>query len=77
MTCLGEAWEQAQQSLAKAQCQQGVQANKHRQKPDFEVGDQVMITTKDWNIGRPSRKLGEQAAGPYPIIEKVGYAYCV
>ena len=36
-----------------------------------------MITTKDWNIGQPSRKLGEQAAGPYPIVEKVGHAYCV
>ena len=36
-----------------------------------------MITTKDWNIGQPSRKLGEQVAGPYPIIEKVRHAYHV
>jgi transposase InsO family protein len=77
MARLKEAWDQARQCLAAAQRQQEAQANKHRREPDFEVGDKVMVTTKHWNTGRPSRKLGEQAAGPYPIIEKVGHAYRV
>jgi hypothetical protein len=36
-----------------------------------------MVTTKDWNMGRPSRKLAEQSVGPYMIIEKVGNAYWI
>ncbi|EED22559.1 gag/polymerase/env polyprotein, putative [Talaromyces stipitatus ATCC 10500] len=50
-------------------------ADKHRQEVDFDVGDKVIVSTKGWRIDRPSRKLADQAAGPYKIIEKVGQAY--
>jgi transposase InsO family protein len=68
-------WEQARAGIEKAQQQQKVQADKHRRKEDFGVGDYVMVTTKNWNLGRPSRKLSEQSAGPYKIVERVGNAY--
>ncbi|OQD80121.1 hypothetical protein PENANT_c039G02886, partial [Penicillium antarcticum] len=51
------------------------QANKHRREVDFIVGDQVLVTTKNWQIRRPSRKLADLASGPYEIMEKVGHAY--
>jgi hypothetical protein len=34
-----------------------------------------MVTTKDWNLGRPSRKLSNQVAGPFRILEKVESLY--
>ncbi|KAJ5753565.1 Retrovirus polyprotein [Penicillium nucicola] len=41
----------------------------------FKVGDRVLITTKNWQIGRPSRKVTDLSNGPYEIIEQVGHAY--
>src|SRR5947209_19780636 len=53
------------------------QANKHQREPDFDVGDSVCVTMKNWKTERPSRKLDYQMAGPYPILEKVGNSYRV
>jgi hypothetical protein len=53
------------------------QANKHRREPDFNVGDFVWVTTKNWKTERPSRKLDYQMAGPYEILENVGNSYRV
>lgn len=35
----------------------------------------VIVTTTDWKLGRPSHKLGDQLAGLYWVLEKVGNAY--
>jgi hypothetical protein len=35
----------------------------------------VMVTTKDWNLGRPSRKLSNQVAGLFRILEKIESLY--
>jgi hypothetical protein len=42
---------------------------------DFDVRDCVMTTTKDWQLGCPTRKLVGQAAGRYKIIVKAGHSY--
>ena len=34
-----------------------------------------MVTTKNWDLRRPTRKLAEQSAGPFRIAERVGNAY--
>jgi hypothetical protein len=34
-----------------------------RRKVDFSVGDSVMITTKTWELERPSRNLSDQWRG--------------
>jgi transposase InsO family protein len=70
-----EVWRFAQGNIAKAQEKQEIQANKHRRPVDFDVGDKVWVMTKHWNSNRPSRKLGHQMEGPYPIVEKRGYSY--
>jgi transposase InsO family protein len=68
-------WELAREHMQRAQDRQKAQADRHRRDEVFEVGDTVMVTTKDWNLHRPNRKLADQAAGPFRIIEKVGNSY--
>jgi hypothetical protein len=72
-----DVWDFAKNGMKRAQERQSKQVNKRRREVDFDVGDEVMITTKNWNIRRPTRKLAEQNAGPFRIIEKVGNAFKV
>ena len=69
------AWEVARKGILRAQELQRTQANKHRRPVDFQVGDQVYVLTKSWNMDRPSRKLDQQMAGPYIVLEQVGNAF--
>lgn len=72
---LQEIWDFARANMQKAQEAMAAQANRHRQPENFDVGDKVFLALRDYNIGRPSRKLGEQNEGPFEIIEKVGNSY--
>jgi len=69
------AWKIAKANIAKAQESMERQANKRRREPDFDVGDLVWVSTKNWKTERPSRKLDYQMAGPYRILEKIGNSY--
>ena len=44
---------------------------------DFDVEDKVYVSTKNWKTDRPSKKLSEQMAGPYPVVEKKGHSFKV
>jgi hypothetical protein len=70
-----EIWTFVRGTIEKAQAGQRRQADKHRRKVDFDVGDYVWVTTKNWSTDRPSPKLDHKMAGKYKIIEKVGNAY--
>jgi transposase InsO family protein len=70
-----EIWKDTRDEIQRAQARQITQANKHRREEDFGIGDMVFITMKNWKVGRPSRKLSDQAAGPYKIVAKEGNAY--
>ena len=74
---LEQAWEAARENIKKAQGAMEVQANRHRREPDFDVGDLVWITTKNWRTERPSHKLDYQSAGLYKILKKVRNSYKV
>ena len=74
-TRMQEIWEQTRDRIARAQEQQQKQANRHRRDVDFDIGDDVFVTARNWNLGRPSRKLSDQACGPFKIIAKEGNAY--
>jgi len=39
--------------------------------PDYKVGDQVWLSTKNLNINQPSRKLTKRQIGPYTITHVV------
>ena len=61
--------------MAKAQDRYARQANKHRREVDFKVGNKVWVMTKHWHTDRPSRKLADQMAGPFKIIEQIGHSF--
>lgn len=70
-----DAQELARLNVEEAQQVYAKQANKHRREPDFDVGDMVWVSTKNWSIHRPSRKLSAKNAGPFKIIGKDGYSF--
>jgi len=70
-----DAWQTARDSMRKAQEKQKEQANKRRREVDFDVGDMVWVSMKNWKTDRPSRKLAHQMAGPYRILEKIGNSF--
>lgn len=72
---LQETWDWVQERLRTAQARQQRNANRSRREVDFDVGDMVMVSTKNWNTGRPSKKLDYQWAGPFQILAKEGNAF--
>ncbi|KAL2004646.1 hypothetical protein VTN00DRAFT_3382 [Thermoascus crustaceus] len=72
---LEATWNFARKLIEKAQDSQRRQADRHRRTADFEVGDSVWVSMKNWRTDQLSRKLDFQMAGPYHIIKKVGNAY--
>ena len=47
---LEEAWIVAHMNLEKAQRSMEQQANKHRQEPNFTVGNMVWVVAKGWSL---------------------------
>lgn len=72
-----DAWDVAKSCIKQAQDKKERDVNKHRKPVDFDIEDKVYISTKNWKTDRPSRKLAEQMAGPYPIVEKLGHSFKV
>jgi hypothetical protein len=70
-----DAWQTARDNMRESQERQKRQADKRRREIDFDVGDMVWVSTKNWKTDRPSRKLAHQMAGPYRILEKIGNSY--
>jgi len=68
-------WEFAKDNISSSQQRQKAQADRHRREVDFDVGDKVFVTNRNWNTGRPSRKLGHQAAGPFTITARIGHSF--
>ena len=72
-----DAWEVAKSYIKQAQEKKERDVNKHRRPVDFDVEDKVYVSTKNWKTDRPSKKLSEQMAGPYPVVEKKGHSFKV
>ena len=63
----------ARENLSKAHARQTEQANRHRRKPDFGVGDRVFIIKRTSVTDRPSSKLDyPMTRGHYEILEELG-----
>ena len=65
-------WKYTQESLTKAQTSQSNQANKHRKKVSYDIGDKVWLSTKNISTDRPSKKLDHKMIGPFEVIGKKG-----
>ena len=72
---LEDGWKVAREILQRSQDKMTAEANKHRREPDFDIGDWVWLSSKNYNIDRPSRKLGPKVIGSYRILDRVGYSY--
>jgi hypothetical protein len=59
----------AKQHLLAAQEKQSRDANRSRREHEFKVGEQVMLSTENLNVGDRARKLVAKYAGPHRIIE--------
>ena len=68
--------QEARGALVKAQKRMKDQADRNRRDEEFEIGDQVLISTKDFDLNqyssRPSRKLGPKYIGPYKVTRRFG-----
>lgn len=69
------AWKTAKDAIIAAQAKKQRDVNKHRRPVDFDVEDQVYVSTRNWVTDRPSRKLADQMAGPFPIQSKQGHSF--
>lgn len=72
---LKETWDWVQEQIRTTQARQQRNANRSRREVDFDVDDMIMVSTKNWNTGRPSKKLDHQWAGPFQILAKEGNAF--
>lgn len=70
---LRTATHEAQRALLKAQEEQKRYADRHRRHTDFQVGDQVMLSTANLDLRTPgqSRKLQARYIGPFAVKTKV------
>jgi transposase InsO family protein len=59
----------AKQHLLAAQEKQSREANKSRREHEFDIGEQVMLSTENLNIDHRARKLVAKYAGPHKVIE--------
>lgn len=67
----------AQSSLQSQQDKMKRLADRTRREVDWEVGDQVLVSTQNWKMDRPSRKLSDKWYGPIEVLEKVGESWKV
>ena len=61
----------AKNNLQHAQERQTRNANKHRQQVNFQVGDQVLLSTANLKIDDRARKLTSKYIGPFTIKNKI------
>ncbi|XP_019460119.1 PREDICTED: uncharacterized protein LOC109359882 [Lupinus angustifolius] len=68
--------QELEQNLLKAQDIMRAQADKHRRKVEFEVGEWVFLKLKPYKLKslakRPVAKLAAKFNDPYQILEKIG-----
>jgi hypothetical protein len=61
------------QEMARAQLIQSESANKLRRvHPNYNVGNLVYVSTRNWDTTRPTKKLDYRFAGPYQILSRIG-----
>ena len=58
-------WEEAQQSMAK------YYDKKHKDRT-YQVGERVMLSTKNIRMRRASKKLADRYVGPFTILKAIG-----
>ena len=68
---LADRITEATKHLLAAQQYQKAYADQKRKDLQFEVGEQVMLSTKNIRIKDRTRKLAQQFIGPYKVTQKI------
>lgn len=69
---LSDLHDRIRKTLVNAQeAQKRFADRKRAETPDFNIGDKVMLSTKNLQLARPTRKFSERYIGPYKISDKV------
>src|SRR3954462_3008562 len=72
---LNNTMKQVTDALVLAKANQETNANKKRRDLQFDIGDQVLLSSSHINLAsqsaRPTKKLQHRYIGPYRIIQKV------
>ena len=75
VTAMDRVRDEAKAALIKARDLMKRYYDRHRGKAmDYKAGDLVWREKTNIGITRPMKKLDDQRAGPFPIMEKVGAA---
>lgn len=51
------------------------QVNKHRKEVDYQVGNQVWLSSRNIKSTRPCKDLEDKQLGPYRVVQKVEASY--
>ena len=70
-----QALEKGKEYIQRAQDKKEQDVNAYRQLVDFGKDDEVQVLTKNQKIQQPSRKLDDQIASPFKVVEQVGNSY--
>lgn len=72
ITSIAQALEELKQHLQRAKDTYKYYADKKRQPgPDFQVGDEVWLLSRNVSTARPSKKLDNKRLGPFAIDQKL------
>ena len=74
LTRLQGDFDRAQQQLRKARDQMQQQADQHRRQVEFQVGDEVLLSTRNIRFRNCPQKLQRRFVGPFQIIQKISRA---
>ena len=70
-----EIWRSIKQSIEHAQQIQKGYADNHQQEVNFQVGDNVWLSLKNYKSDCPNKKLDSQMAGSFLIVKQIGHSY--
>lgn len=66
-----QTWQHARAAAGIAQQRMAVNADRHRRQLRFQVGDQVMLSTRHLRFKVPTSKLSAVYAGPFKVLEVI------
>ncbi|SPO42040.1 related to Gag-pol polyprotein [Pseudozyma flocculosa] len=68
----GTLLRHCQDRIREAQARSVRNYNNKHQDQQFQPGDLVWVSNRNWKTHRPSKKLGNSMSGPFKVLERIG-----
>ncbi|SPO42302.1 uncharacterized protein PSFLO_07785 [Pseudozyma flocculosa] len=68
----GTLLRHCQDRIREAQARSVRNYNNKHQDQQFQPGDLVWVSNRNWKTHRPSKKLGNSTSGPFEVLERIG-----